>query len=79
MSTLETFLKNADRLVFHMIDGSIVDIRMDSVKDIQEDNGFYGFYMNTGTIISLPDKNISWMEVELKHEPEKASDDFGIL
>lgn len=74
MSTLETFLNEADRLIFHMMDGSIVDIHMDSVKDFQEANGFYGFHMNTGMMIVLPDKNISWTEVELKHEPEKASD-----
>ena len=74
MSVLEMFLNKADRLVFHMIDGSIVDIHTDSVKDIKEDDGFYGFYMNNGTMIGLPDKNITWMEVELKHEPEKASD-----
>lgn len=74
MSVLEIFLNKTDRLVFHMIDGSIVDIHMDSVKDIQEDDGFYGIYMNTGTMIALWDKNVSWMEVELKHEPEKASD-----
>ena len=70
MSTLEIFLNKADRLVFHMIDGSIVDIHMDSVKDIQEDDGFYGFYMNTGTMIALPDKNISWIEAELKKTQE---------
>lgn len=74
MSVLEIFLNKADRLVFHMIDGSIVDIHMDSVKDIQEDDGFYGIYMDTGKMIVVWDKNISWMEVELKHEPEKASD-----
>lgn len=74
MSVLEIFLNKADRLVFHMIDGSIVDIHMDSVKDIQEDDGFYGIYMDTGKMIALWDKNVSWMEVELKHEPEKASD-----
>lgn len=66
MSTLEMFLNKADRLVFHMIDGTTVDIRMDSVKDIQEADGFYGFYMNTGTLIVLPDKNITWMEMEPK-------------
>lgn len=74
MSTLEIFLNKVDRLVFHMMDGTTVDIRMDSVKDINEDDGYYGFYMNTGRAIMLPDKNISWMEAELKHEPEKASD-----
>lgn len=74
MSVLEIFLNKADRLVFHMIDGSIVDIHMDSVKDIQEDDGFYGIYMNTGTMIVVWDKTISWMEVELKHEHEKARD-----
>lgn len=74
MSTLEIFLNKADRLVFHMIDGSIVDIHMDFVKDIQGADGFYSIYMNTGTMIALWDKNVSWMEVELKHEPEKASD-----
>ena len=67
MSTLETFLSKADRLVFHMIDGSIVDICMDSVKDIQEADGFYGIYMDTGKLIAVWDKNISWMEVELKN------------
>ena len=66
MSVLETFLNKADRLVFHMMDGSIVDIHMDSVKDINEDDGFYGFYMNNGTMIVLWDKNVSWMEVEPK-------------
>lgn len=66
MSTLETFLSKADRLVFHMMDGTTVDIRMDSVKDIQEADGFYGFYMNTGMMIALPDKNITWMEMEPK-------------
>lgn len=67
MSVLETFLsKKADRLVFHMMDGTTVDIRVDSVKDINENNGFYVFYMNTGRAIILPDKNISWMELELK-------------
>ena len=74
MSTLETFLSKTERLVFHMIDGSIVDIHMDSVKDIKENDGFYGFYMNTGKMIIVWDKTISWIEVELKHEPEKASD-----
>lgn len=66
MSVLEIFLNKADRLVFHMIDGSIVDIHMDSVKDIQEDDGFYGIYMDTGKMIVLWDKNVSWMELELK-------------
>ena len=66
MSTLETFLSKADRLVFHMMDGTTVDIRMDSVKDIQEADGFYGFYMNTGMMIVLPDKNITWMEIKKK-------------
>lgn len=66
MSVLEMFLNKADRLVFHMIDGSIVDIHMDSVKDIKENDGLYGFYMNNGTIIGLLDKNVSWMEMELK-------------
>ena len=66
MSTLEIFLNKADRLVFHMIDGSIVDIHMDSVKDIEEADGFYGIYMDTGKLIAVWDKNISWMEVELK-------------
>lgn len=74
MSTLETFLSKTDRLVFHMMDGSIVDIHMDSVKDIQEASGFYCIYMDTGKMIVVWDKTISWMEVELKHEPEKASD-----
>lgn len=74
MSVLEIFLNKADRLVFHMIDGSIVDIHMDSVKDIQGADGFYSIYMDTGKMIALLDKNVSWMEVELKHEPEKASD-----
>ena len=66
MSTLEMFLNKADKIIFHMIDGSIVDIHMDSVKDINENDGFYGFYMNTETLIVLPDKNVSWMELELK-------------
>lgn len=66
MSVLEMFLNKADRLVFHMIDGSIVDIHMDSVKDIQEADGLYGFYMDTGKLIGVLDKNISWMEMELK-------------
>lgn len=74
MSTLETFLSKTERLVFHMIDGSIVDIHMDSVKDIQEADGFYSICMNTGKMIVVLDKTISWMEVELKHESEKASD-----
>lgn len=74
MSTLETFLSKADRLVFHMMDGSIVDVHMDFVKDIQESYGFYSIYMDTGKLIVVWDKTISWMEVELKHEPEKASD-----
>lgn len=75
MSTLETFLSKTERLVFHMIDGSIVDIHTDFVKDIQESDGFYSIYMDTGKMIVVWDKTISWMEVELKHEPEKASDD----
>lgn len=76
MSTLETFLSKTERLVFHMIDGSIVDIHMDSVKDIQGADGFYSIiYMDTGKMIVVCDKTISWVEVELKHEPEKASDD----
>ena len=66
MSTLETFLSKADRLVFHMIDGSIVDIHMDFVKDIQEADEFYSIYMDTGKMIVVWDKTISWMEVELK-------------
>lgn len=66
MSVLEMFLNKADRLVFHMMDGSIVDIHMDYVKDINENDGFYGFHMNTGKMIGLPDKNISWMEMEPK-------------
>lgn len=66
MSTLEMLLNEADKMTFHMIDGSIVDIHMDSVKDINENDGFYGFYMNTGTMIVLPDKNVSWTELELK-------------
>ena len=66
MSVLEMFLNKTDRIVFHMMDGSIVDIHMDSVKDINEDDGFYGFYMNNGTMIVLWDKNVSWMEVEPK-------------
>lgn len=66
MSVLEILLNKADRLVFHMIDGSIVDIHMDSVKDIQEDDGFYGIYMDTGKMIVLWDKNIIWMELEPK-------------
>ena len=66
MSTLEMPLNKADKIIFHMIDGSIVDIHMDSVKDINENDGFYGFYMNTETLIVLPDKNVSWMELELK-------------
>lgn len=74
MSTLETFLSKIERLVFHMIDGSIVDIHMDSVKDIQEADGFYSIYMDTDKMIVVWDKTISWMEVELKHEHEKASD-----
>lgn len=74
MSTLETFLSKIERLVFHMIDGSIVDIHTDSVKDIQEADGFYSICMDTGKMIVVWDKNISWMEVELKHESEKASD-----
>ena len=74
MSVLEMFLNKGKRMVFHMIDGSTVDIHVDSVKDIKENDGFYGFYMNTGTMIVLPDKNISWMAVEPKHEHEKASD-----
>lgn len=75
MSILEMFLNKMDRVIFHMMDGSIVDIHMNSVKDINENDGYYVFYMSTGTGIILPDKNISWVEVELKHEPEKASDD----
>lgn len=74
MSTLETFLSKTERLVFHMIDGSIVNIHMDSVKDFQGDDGFYSIYMDTGKMIVVLDKTISWIEVELKHEPEKASD-----
>lgn len=74
MSVLEIFLNKADRLVFHMIDGSIVDIHMDFVKDIQESDGFYSIYMDTGKMIVVWDKTISWMEVELKHEHEKARD-----
>lgn len=74
MSTLETFLSKTERLVFHMIDGSIVDIHMDSVKDIQGADGFYIIYMDTGKMIVVWDKTISWMEVEPKHEHEKASD-----
>lgn len=70
MSTLETFLSKTERLVFHMIDGSIVDIHMDSVKDIQGADGFYGIYMDTGKLIAVWDKNISWMEVELKNIQE---------
>ena len=66
MSVLEMFLNKTDRAVFHMIDGSIVDIHMDSVKDINENDGFYGFYMNNGTMIVVWDKNISWMELEPK-------------
>lgn len=66
MSVLEMFLNKTDRIVFHMMDGSIVDIHMDSVKDINEDDGFYEFYMNNGTMIVLWDKNVSWMEVEPK-------------
>lgn len=66
MSTLETFLSKADRLVFHMMDGTTVDIRMDSVKDIQEADGFFGIYTDTGKLIAVWDKNISWMEVETK-------------
>ena len=74
MSTLETFLSKTERLVFYMIDGSILDIHMDSVKDIQGADGFYIIYMDTGKMIVVWDKNITWMEVELKHEHEKASD-----
>ena len=66
MSTLEMFLSKADRLVFHMIDGSIVDIHMDSVKDIQEADGLYGIYMDTGKLIAILDKNITWVEMEPK-------------
>ena len=51
MSVLETFLSKTERLVFHMIDGSIVDIHMDFVKDIQEAEGFYSIYMDTGKMI----------------------------
>ena len=72
MSTLKTFLSKTERLVFHMIDGSIVDIHMDFVKDIQEADGYYSIYMDTGKMIVVWDKTISWMEVELKNEPEKA-------
>ena len=75
MSVLEMFLNKGKRMVFHMIDGSTVDIHVDSVKDIKENDGFYGFYMNTGKMIVVWDKTISWMEVELKKEPEKAGDD----
>ena len=67
MSTLETFLSKADRLVFHMMDGTTVDIRMDSVKDIQEADGFYSIYMDTGKLIVVWDKTISWIEVELNN------------
>lgn len=49
-----------------MIDGTTVDVHTDSVKDINEDDGFYGIYMDTGKMIVLWDKNISWMELELK-------------
>ena len=70
MSVLEMFLNKTDRIVFHMLDGSIVDIHMDSVKDIKEDDGFYGIYINTGTLIVLPDKNITWMEMEPKKTQE---------
>lgn len=70
MSTLETFLSKTERLVFHMIDGSIVDIHMDSVKDIQEADGFYSIYMDTDKMIVVWDKTISWMEVELKKAQE---------
>lgn len=70
MSLLEIFLNKTDRLVFHMIDGSIVDIHMDSVKDIQEEVGFYGIHMNTGTVIILWNKNVSWMELEPKKTQE---------
>lgn len=65
-STLETFLSKTDRLVFHMMDGSIVDIHMDSVKDIQEAGVFYSIYMDTGKMIVVWDKTISWMECEPK-------------
>ena len=74
MSTLGTFLSKIERLVFHMIDGSIVDIHMDPVNDIQGGDGFYSIYMDTGKMIVVCDKSISWMEVELKNEPEKAGD-----
>ena len=70
MNTLETFLSKADRLVFHMMDGTTVDVRMDSVKDIQEADGFYGIYMDTGKLIAVWDKNISWMELEMKNIQE---------
>ena len=70
MSTLETFLSKTERLVFHMIDGSIVDIYMDSVKDIQGADGFYSIYMDTGKMIIVWDKTISWMEVEMKNIQE---------
>ena len=66
MSTLETFLSKADRLVFHMMDGTTVDIHIDSVKDIREADGFYGINMDTGKIIVVWDKNISWMELDPK-------------
>lgn len=66
MSTLETFLSKTERLVFYMIDGSILDIHMDSVKDIQGADGFYIIYMDTGKMIVVWDKNISWMAVEPK-------------
>lgn len=74
MSVLEIFLNKANRLVFHMIDGSTVDVHMDSVKDIKEDDEFYGIYMNTGTMIVLWDKNVSWMEIEPKYEPVKTEE-----
>ena len=66
MSVLEIFLNKADRLVFHMMDGSIVDIHMDFVKDIQEADGFYSIYMDTGKMIVVWEKTISWMVVEPK-------------
>lgn len=74
MSVLKMFLNKMDRMIFHMIDGTTVDVHTDSVKDINEDDGFYGIYMDTGKLFVIWDKNVSWMEIELKHEPEKASD-----
>ena len=70
MSVLEMFLNKTDRIVFHMMDGSIVDIHMDSVKDINEDDGFYGIYMDTGKLFVIWDKNVSWMELEMKNIQE---------